>query len=402
MEDSKVIVIDSPCGAGKTSWAIRYMKEKVFDSFIFITPFLSELDRIKIECTNRKFNKPNEKLGRGSKTNHFYELLENKKNIVSTHSLFKGISQNVIDKIEEGEYILILDEVMDVIEDLHVSPSDINILLSQGTITVDENEKVHWMDDNYDGKFTSLKNSCKNGDVYLFDNSMILWCFPASIFKSFKKIFILTYMFSSQIQRYYYDMNEVEYTYKSVRNINNKYELYDYKYIGGSKYKDLIHIYDGKLNDIGKNTYALSKSWYIKADKHEIMDELKRNTENYFRNIIKGKSCSNMWTAFKDYKESLKGKGYTKGYISCNARATNLYRDRTNLAYLINVYNNPMINRFFINKGVKIEENKYALSYLIQWLFRSAIRDEKEINLYIPSRRMRELLTTWLNETHQK
>ena len=45
-----------------------------------------------------------------------------------------------------------------------------------------------------------------------------------------------------------------------------------------------------------------------------------------------------------------------------------------------------------------IEENKYALSYLIQWLFRSAIRDDKPINIYIPSRRMRELLISWLNE----
>lgn len=398
MEDYKVTVLDAPCGAGKTSWAIRYMNEKVFDSFIFITPFLSELDRIQSECTKRKFRKPNEKLGKGSKTNHFYELLKDKKNIVSTHSLFKGISQDVIKEIENGEYILILDEVMDVIEDLHISPSDINILLSQGTIEVDEDEKVHWVDDDYDGKFTSLKNSCKNGDVYLFENTMVLWCFPASIFKSFKKIFILTYKFSSQVQRYYYDMNNVKYIYKSVKKINDKYELCDYERIGGSKYKDLINIYDGKLNDIGHNTYALSKSWYVKANKHEIMDELKNNTVNYFRNIIKSKSKDNMWTCFKDFKESVKGKGYTKGYISCNARATNLYRDKTNLAYLINVYNNPMINKFFINKNIKIEENEYALSYLIQWLFRSAIRDDKPINIYIPSRRMRELLISWLNE----
>ena len=43
----KVTVVDSPCGTGKTSFAIQYMKEEVFDSFIFITPFLSELDRIE-------------------------------------------------------------------------------------------------------------------------------------------------------------------------------------------------------------------------------------------------------------------------------------------------------------------------------------------------------------------
>ena len=74
------------------------------------------------------------------------------------------------------------------------------------------------------------------------------------------------------------------------------------------------------------------------------------------------------------------------------------YKDKTNCAYLINRYYNPMINRFFTDKGVKIEEDIWALSELIQWLFRSAIREEKEVNLYMPSSRMRSLLKDWLNK----
>lgn len=326
---------------GKTSFAIQYMKEEIFDSFIFITPFLSELDRIEKECYNRKFVKPNEKLGEGSKTKHFYKLLSDRKNVVSTHSLFKGITQDIINEIKEGEYILFLDEVMDVVEDLHISKDDIQILLNNDTIKVDEDGKVHWINEKYNGKFTNLKNSCENGDVYLFENMMFLWTFPINIFKAFKHIYILTYKFKSQIQAYYYDMNNVEYEYKSVMKTENDiYELTDYKEIGGNKYKDLIHIYEGKLNDIGNKKYDLSKSWYIKADKKEIMIELKNNTENYFKNIIKGKSKDNMWTCFLDFKSQLKGRGYSKGFISSNARATNLYKYKKNLAYLINMYKN--------------------------------------------------------------
>ena len=242
----KVTVVDAPCGYGKTSFAIQYMKREIFDSFIFITPFLSELDRVIESCDNRKFVKPNEKLGEGSKTKHFYKLLEQRKNIVSTHSLFKGITQDIINEIKEGEYILFLDEVMDVVEDLHVSRDDIQILLNNHTIEVDSDGKVHWVNNKYSGKFTSLKNSCENGDVYLFENMMILWTFPVNIFKAFKHIYILTYKFKSQIQAYYYDMNNVEYEYKSVIEVDNQYELTDYKEIGGGKYKDLINIYEGK------------------------------------------------------------------------------------------------------------------------------------------------------------
>ena len=205
----KVTVVDAPCGYGKTSFAIQYMKREIFDSFIFITPFLSELDRVIESCDNRKFVKPNEKLGEGSKTKHFYKLLEQRKNIVSTHSLFKGITQDIINEIKEGEYILFLDEVMDVVEDLHVSRDDIQILFNNHTIEVDSDGKVHWVNNKYSAKFTSLKTSCENGHVYSFENMMILWTLPVNIFKAFKHIYILSYKFKSQIKASYYDKNSV-------------------------------------------------------------------------------------------------------------------------------------------------------------------------------------------------
>ena len=49
-------------------------------------------------------------------------------------------------------------------------------------------------------------------------------------------------------------------------------------------------------------------------------------------------------------------------------------------------------------KGVNIDEETWALSELIQWLFRSAIREENEINIYIPSKRIRSLLQEWLEK----
>lgn len=241
-----------------------------------------------------------------------------------------------------------------------------------------------------------MKNPIKNGDCYFFNNVLMLWTFPCDIFKAFKEVYILTYMFKGQIQRYYFDMNDVEYEYKSTTTCDYGYKLCDYKEMNGARYKDLIHIYEGKLNDIGKKSTALSKSWYDKANKKEVMKQLKNNTENYYQNIIKGKSKDNIYTTFEDYKPQIKGKGYTKGFIPCNSRATNEYKEKINCAYLINRYYNPMINRFFTDKGVKIEEDTWALSELIQWLFRSAIRENKEINLYIPSSRMRSLLKEWL------
>ena len=62
------------------------------------------------------------------------------------------------------------------------------------------------------------------------------------------------------------------------------------------------------------------------------------------------------------------------------------------------MYYNPIIKQFFIDKGVSVDEDIWALSELIQWVFRSAIREGNNINIYIPSERMRNLLIEWLNK----
>lgn len=82
-----------------------------------------------------------------------------------------------------------------------------------------------------------------------------------------------------------------------------------------------------------------------------------------------------MWTTFKDHKNSLKGNGYTKGVVSCNSRATNEYKDRTAMAYICNWFVQPSINNFFKANGIKIDEERIALSMLVQYIFKSVIRE---------------------------
>ena len=172
----------------------------------------------------------------------------------------------------------------------------------------------------------------------------------------------------------------------------------------------LINIYEGNLNLIGeskdKRKQPLSSTWYKNANGEQLRI-IQNNTYNYFRNICKRKSNEVIWTTFKERvdtpetkknrKIKIKPHSYTKGYVSCNARATNIYRDRDTVAYLINRYNSPVIINFFKDRGATVDEDIFALSELLQFIWRSAIRDGKPINVYIPSKRMRTLLIRWLN-----
>ena len=85
---NKITVIDAPPGYGKTSWSINFMNESKFERFIYISPFLDEVKRVVKSCDKREFRTPDERLGKGSKRNHFYELLDSGVNICSTHALF--------------------------------------------------------------------------------------------------------------------------------------------------------------------------------------------------------------------------------------------------------------------------------------------------------------------------
>lgn len=111
---------------------------------------------------------------------------------------------------------------------------------------------------------------------------------------------------------------------------------------------------------------------------------------------MKVKSSDILWTTFKDYQSKVKGNGYTKSFIAMNMRSSNDYKDRHCLAYLCNRYINPIIAKFFYSNEIEINQDAFALSEMIQWIWRSAIRDGEHISIYIPSRRMRNLLINWL------
>lgn len=61
-------------------------------------------------------------------------------------------------------------------------------------------------------------------------------------------------------------------------------------------------------------------------------------------------------------------------------------------------YCNPFIPKKERGNLTSNEEDTYALCEVLQFIYHSAIRDGKEILIYIPSRRIRNLLTNFIKE----
>jgi len=404
-------------GSGKSAWAFNYMYEQKDKKFIYVTPYLDEIQRllyvrdedgdvVKTEDGHfvgtkwyyeRGFREPKH-LGEG-KLENLHDLLVKENNIATTHALLKMCTQKTLDLIESGDYILILDEALDAIELIDdMSIDDYNILLRAGNIKINEDKTISWLTPNYEGIFWDFQRKCENGTVVEIKKTrkvnLLIWNFNFKSFNVFKKIYIMTYLFDSSLLKYYFDIHKVSYRKWCIENDNlvefDKKKPYNKEHLG-----KLINIYDGNLNNIGEKRTALSVSWF-RNNKH-LRPKLRNNIYNYFKNIIQVNSSQSLWTTFKSFRRALSYTGYRQSFIPCNTKATNEYSDRNVLAYCVNRFLSPDYENYFYKYKIKLNQDMYALSEMIQWIWRSAIREEKPIHIYVPSRRMRTLLINWLN-----
>lgn len=440
-----VIVIDAPCGAGKTSWAISDMESNPEQAYIYVTPFLDEIERIIHSCKNHQFRQPqnfNE-----SKIENFNSLLAEQADIAVTHSTFLNATPETISLIQQGSYILIIDEALDTVTEfnkLHLVENDITqrinkdnvrMLIDGHFISIGDNGLVKWIGAHYaDSKFSAVENLAKLKRLYWVNDCLMVCVFPPEIFEAFTEVYILTYIFKAYPIFPYFQIFGIKYNQLTVTKCGDDYCLADYNSSFDLQFRQLcknnISICDKReLNNYGRGT--LTKSWYTKADDAKIA-ALKNHITYYFRRIAKARASDLvgpqdkqqtpiMWSAFESAESKVQGAGYTVGrrltnadkaalspaeyddleqrlkcFVPCNARASNSYRPRWALAYLLNLYYNTMVSSFFRNSKATFDDDLFAVANLLQWLCRSRIRDGEPITLYLPSKRMRDLYNRWL------
>lgn len=400
-----VRVVDSIMGTGKSSAAITYMNEHREDKFIYITPYLDEAARIKNECQALNFIEPSQKLGEYNhkKMIHTAALIKEGRNITTTHQAFKGYNSEMLDDIRSQGYTLIIDEDVDMLERFDFATDDLQMAIDAGYIH-EENGVYTLVKDDYNGNvMRELFRMLKSRELIRIDdekNTLFYWILPPELILSFKDVFILTYLFEGQSIHHFLEIYQIPYEFIGVEKVGDcafrfcDYPGYTPEYV--THLADMIHIVDNeKLNAIGEDKYALSMSWLEKNK--DGVDQLKRNIQNCYKNIWGDVPIDRrLWGSYKSALSKLKGKGYTKAFLIFNTKATNNYRRTSHLVYSVNLFMNVVEKRFYNVHGVEVDEDTYALSIMVQWVWRSCIRDGGEIYIYIPSRRMRTLLINWI------
>ena len=405
----KINVIDDICGKGKTNYVIREMQHGIIQGkqYIYVTPFLDEInDRITKEIPEMEAPKK-----KTTKMSSLIQLLEEGKSIATTHTLFKMLNKEIIDILKNNNYILIIDETLDTIEQIGVTKRDLDVLLEKFA-DVDADNKVIWRDNHYKGKFESYKQLADTDNLYLYRDKdgnaiTLFWQFPHQIFSAFKEIWILTYMFDCQLFAMY--LKSYGYTYKK-HSLDNKSQLTSYTF--NKLDKSLFNILQGdNYNAFGNRRSALSKAWLQRKENGESLSTnaeiARKKMYNLCRhgckawNIKQIKAKDMIWTTYKDsvLKSSDVGiylPSYKSSWIPLNSRATNDYQDRHYILYGCNLFFNPLMKQYFQQQDIKVQEDNWALSMLVQFVCRSAMRCGEKVYLYIPSKRMREMFMDYL------
>lgn len=395
----KIKVIDARMGRGKTTAAINYMEEtKGTKRFLFVTPFLTEVDRI---CHSCDFEQPDG--DQNSKLCALKALMHKGENVASTHSLFYLMDDEALDIARQNHYSLIIDESVNVIQRVSISPDDLAVILEQLT-TEDEQGFLHWIDKEYSGVFSKYKKMADTGSLYKLNNTLTSIMRP-SLLTSFDEVIMMTYLFKGQYQKAYLDFFGFEYEICGIETDGGCHFSDKPDNPPPLDYRHLIHIIDDpKLNEIGRSKHALSKTWYTNRGRNNPdIKKLRNNLNVFFRKRVQSASDDRMWTCFKSHAHKLYGdkNRYVNNFLQLGARATNDYKNRRCIAYMVNRFIDPNIIMFFGARDVKIDDDDFALSEMLQWIWRSCIRDDQPIDLYIPSSRMRKLLQDWIENTYK-
>jgi hypothetical protein len=404
----KIEVLDKIMGSGKTTAVLEWCESQPEKSFMYVTPLLSESEgRVVEACKESKFIAPNTENHR-TKGLHLLDLLQSGVNVSITHEMYSSLKDTHLFWIKQNGYIVILDEEVSFIEPFGLyTPDDFTYLKKLEQIKVQEDGKLVWIGDEIgdDTRYTKLANMCRLGMIYQAKRSETTFVtqLPMDLITCAERVILITYLFKGSVMDTFVRMKGIE-----VVDFTEVVVHEDSK----EKLRNLIE-FVGEKQASEWVSESLSSSWYKTANQAKLTKLGK--TIRAVGNAVKVTKDDMLWctpSAIARPKtktaKKVSPQGYAAGkgdiqdgiadgcFLPCSSRATNAYRNRSVMMHCYNRFPHVTVTSFLQDYGATVDNNQFALSELVQWVWRSQIRDGKPIKLCILSKRMRKIFQDWL------
>lgn len=408
---TKIELLDSIMGSGKTQGVIQWMLNNPQNKYLYVSPMLTEVEeRIPTACQALEFTYPCTEEYK-TKGQHLLKLLEEGCNVSFTHSLFTDLTKQHLALIRKHEYVLIVDEEVAFIEPYkgNYSRDDIVSLEKAGHIRVEEDNLGRvvwqWYDDNEmnDTAYSKLKRMSDLGMLYCAkrDRKIMVVHLPIELVQSSRRVILLTYLFKGSVMESFMDLKGIEIVpFKEVVLPKTTKDVL-------TKAKSLITFIDTTTTKAVSNL-SMSSTWYSKNATTADLEKVSNAIFSVYRKF--GDKESFIFTAPKslaDYEyvkdEKLKRNIIHKkmpkdvDWIYCGTKATNMWSHKSIAVHAYNRYVNTAIKAYLQDYGTPPDDDMFALSEMVQWIFRTCIRNDEPLQLCILNNRMKGLLCNWLN-----
>lgn len=408
---TKIEVLDAVMGSGKTEGIIEWMLRNPNNKYLYISPMLSEVEeRIPKACEALEFTFPTTE-EYTSKSRHLLHLLKEGCNISFTHSLFSELSQRHLDEIKSQRYVMVIDEEVSLIEPYKgkYKKGDIVSLEAANHIRVDEENlgKVEWLwDEMADGtQYSDLKRLCSIDMLYCSKRSrdMMVTQLPMALVESAERTIILSYLFKGSVMESFLKLKGLEVVdFTEVKLMKDTETVL-------KQAKDLINFCHLPSTNAVRN-YGMTNTWYTTTATKDQLKKVGAAIRNVYRKV--GKEDLLITLPKDSTLKELKSKKNVRLvipkevnvddiFLYCGARATNNYANKTTCLHAYNRFVNTVVKAYLQDYGADLDaipdDNQFALSEMVQWIWRTRIRDDKPIDVYILPQRMEKLLKGWLN-----
>lgn len=393
-----ISIIDRPCGFGKSTDLIAYLLalkiNNIKEKILLVVPELGEVERFINALGSDYFFEPVVTNGgyATTKTDALIEILNRGGNAVITHSLYEHIKQF---EPYLTDYCVIIDEVPTVVKQVPtVFGTGVfdNLIFEKKYINIDPGTQLitatsawlvaeHEYQTGSDVDISKFMAKIQSADVYFIKGIYCLMPLPDAFFTKPKSLTILTFLFEGTQLDYYMHKRGYKYSLQTCPN-----EL--------AQLKSQLNI----------NLQVHHKTANVKAG-YEAMtskpDKIRKKVGNFIKNIIQALNKNNIWfapemilvAASKDawYGKELNVNSEVSNssslmkltrlskatYTALTTRGTNKFRDKNILIIMGKVNMHPDLAEY-LGMNAKKARDRHTLAELIQLIYRTAIRDQKE------------------------
>ena len=408
---TRIEVLDAVMGSGKTQGIIQWMLKNPNNKYLYISPMLTEVeDRIPKACEALEFTFPNTE-EYDTKSRHLLKLLRDGCNVSFTHSLFSELSQKHLDEIKHQRYVMIIDEEVSLIEPYKgkYKKGDILSLEAAGHIKVDEENlgKVEWLwDEMEDGtQYSDLKRLCSIDMLYCSKRSrdMMVTQLPMALVESAERTIILSYLFKGSVMESFLKLKGLEVVdFTEVQLMKDTPTVL-------KQAKELINFCHLPSTNAVKN-YGMTNTWYTTTATKDQLKKVGAAIRNVYRKVGKENLLITLPkdSTLKEIKSKKNARlvipkevNVDDIFLYCGARATNDYANKTACLHAYNRFVNTVVKAYLQDYGAELDaipdDDQFALSEMVQWIWRTRIRNDKPVDVYILPQRMEKLLVKWLD-----